>query len=247
MELAPPIKDFNPRQSLSQLFGVNKAIYQQNFGLPGHNALDVIIRNDKWGFGEEIYAAHDGTVSVVMLDDFPLHTKGTGVYINSTDKSFTTIYWHLSSVTVTIGKVVKKGEVIGTMGNSGFVRPMPSESCPFCGTHLHFGVKRYDGQGVDYDGFIDPTPLLHQQGWKYNIRFPRDLSIGSTGDDVSWLQTLLKIEGFAKDYEPIGFFGNKTRRDVIELQKKVGLKPSFGYVGPLTRAYFNSQYSIYGG
>ena len=62
-----------------------------------------------------------------------------------------------------------------------------------------------------------------------------------SGDDISWLQSILKLEGFAGDYEPIAYFGAKTMRDVIYLQKKYNLTP-VGIFGPKTREIINSKY-----
>mgnify|MGYP001558608343 FL=1 len=241
-----PIKNFS-WGSVSQMFGVNHDLYFDNFGIPGHNGIDYVDL-----YGTPILAAHDGQVTLISRDD-PTRKNGNGIYIQGYDREnyIDTAYWHLSEITVTAGQKVKAGDVIGKMGNSGFVRPLPTPDNPQAGTHLHFGVRRIkilipgvDTQIIptDYKGFCDPTPFLYK-GEKLPIRFNRDLFMGLGGDDVSHLQTCLKLEGFAKDYEPIGYFGNKTRRDVSLFQTKYGINPILGYCGTKTRKLLNEKYT----
>ena len=65
-----------------------------------------------------------------------------------------------------------------------------------------------------------------------------------SGDDISWLQTVLKIElPHEVKFEPIAHFGAATRIAVSLLQKKHGIEPSYGLVGPKTRAYLNQTYA----
>ena len=112
-----PIKNFDWQKNISQLFGVNKRIYEPNFGIPGHNGFDYVVRNDKLGYGEPILAAHDGIVEELKYET-EWRTKGSGIYLLSEDGSFYTIYWHLSEIQVVIGQKVKTGEVIGQTSTS---------------------------------------------------------------------------------------------------------------------------------
>ena len=57
---------------------------------------------------------------------------------------YSTLYAHLSAVTVKQGQSVKKGQQIGNMGNTG----------NSYGTHLHFEVRNTS------DTCMDPTPYL---------------------------------------------------------------------------------------
>jgi hypothetical protein len=100
------------------------------------------------------------------------------------------------------------------------------------------------GHWNEYKGFIDPTPILFKNGEKLRMWFIRNLHIGSSGDDVSWLQTCLKIFGYGKDYEPIGFFGKKTLRDCIQLQKDFNINPPLGFCGQKTRAFITNRLTI---
>lgn len=251
--MIPPIKNFNWDKNVSQMFGVNKGTYFPRFNIPGHNGLDIYVLPDSYGV--EVLATHDGIINTLQFDD-PTRKSGNGILMQGYDENgnyVQTLYWHLSRFNVQLGQQVKAGEVIGYIGNTGFVMPSPSPSCPHCGAHLHFGVSRIkivppgtwntEFVKTDYGSFCDPTPFLFKEGNKLPIRFFRDLFIGREGDDVSWLQTVLKIEFPDVPFEPIGIFGNQTRIAVQRLQRKYGINPVFGYVGTKTRSYLNSKYS----
>ena len=62
--------------------------------------------------------------------------------------------------------------------------------------------------------------------------FTRDLTVGSTGADVTALQTKLGVSA-------TGYFGSLTKAAVMSYQTANGI-PSTGYVGPLTRAQLNA-------
>lgn len=64
-----------------------------------------------------------------------------------------------------------------------------------------------------------------------------DLKLGSRGDEVTKLQTLLKDAGFFH-YTPSGYFGTLTQAAVIEFQKAKGIEQT-GTVGPKTREALN--------
>lgn len=231
--MIPPISDFNWNK-VSQLFGVNRERYQRDFGLPGHNGIDIVS-----DYNTPIGAVEDGIIYQIQIDD-PIHSKGNGIWIKH--QNYYTIYWHLSRFNVVIGQQVKAGDIIGFMGNTGYVFPKPTEENPYAGTHLHFGIWQPE-KPLTLNGCIDPTPLFYKSGDHLRINFYRNLFFGKTGDDVAWLQTCLKIEGFAQDYEPTGNYYLKTQRDVGELQKKYNIKPSYGFLGLITRRMLNDKYT----
>ena len=47
---------------------------------------------------------------------------------------------HLAEIYVRVGDIVSAGDVIASMGNTGYVIPRPTSSNPYGGTHLHFCV-----------------------------------------------------------------------------------------------------------
>jgi hypothetical protein len=70
------------------------------------------------------------------------------------------------------------------------------------------------------------------------FNFTRDLRIGSTGEDVTALQTILIEQGYMSG-EATGYFGNLTSAAVKLYQKARGISQT-GTVGPLTRASLNA-------
>ena len=121
-----------------------------------HKAIDIYSYN---GNGSSIYAANNGTVSLVMAGCVPgnLTCNGSGgnyVVINH-HNGYYTVYMHLKSILVSQGQVVSRGQVIGTMGNTGNVIPAPTSSAPFNGTHLHFCLY----QGEPYRGGYAINPM----------------------------------------------------------------------------------------
>jgi peptidoglycan hydrolase-like protein with peptidoglycan-binding domain len=70
--------------------------------------------------------------------------------------------------------------------------------------------------------------------------FNQDLTLGSTGSDVSNLQSILISHGFLAIASPTGTFGPLTKAAVMKWQASVGL-PATGYFGPLSRAKLNGS------
>ncbi|MES2223700.1 MAG: peptidoglycan-binding domain-containing protein [Patescibacteria group bacterium] len=65
--------------------------------------------------------------------------------------------------------------------------------------------------------------------------FTRSLTVGSTGTDVTVLQTWLNKAGYLA-VAPTGYFGNLTKAAVAAFQAANGVTPAVGYFGPLTQA-----------
>ncbi len=109
-----------------------------------HQGIDI---SGAGNFGSPIYAAADGVVTHV-LNSCPSHGSGYGdrcggAYGNAISinhqNGYTTKYAHLhQTVKVRNGQKVKKGDLIGYMGNSG----------SSTGAHLHYEVMK-SGSNVD--------------------------------------------------------------------------------------------------
>lgn len=71
--------------------------------------------------------------------------------------------------------------------------------------------------------------------------FTSNLTVGSTGAQVTELQQFLIDKGFLTAVSaPTGYFGSLTQAALGKYQASVGISPDAGYFGPITRAYINS-------
>ncbi len=73
-------------------------------------------------------------------------------------------------------------------------------------------------------------------GASASATFTRDLTIGSTGADVTALQNWLISKGFSIPAGATGYFGAQTAAALAAYQASVGISPAAGYFGPITRA-----------
>lgn len=129
----------------------------------GHTGIDVNINVR----GKSIVAVKDGYVLISKATSGSIKNyDSNGNYVGSYSSygeyvlimhndGTQTVYAHMApgSRKVRSGDTVKQGQVIGTVGNTGNVRPRPSSSNPYAGTHLHFEV-RVNGRCVN------PIPYL---------------------------------------------------------------------------------------
>ncbi|MES2668401.1 MAG: peptidoglycan-binding protein [Patescibacteria group bacterium] len=74
-----------------------------------------------------------------------------------------------------------------------------------------------------------------------SMMFSRDLTLGSTGADVTALQNLLISNGYAIPAGATGYFGAQTQAAVAKWQAAEGISPAAGYFGPITRAKVNAM------
>lgn len=105
-----------------------------------HNGVDFVGMQ-----GTEIYATADGEVEIT---EFSLAGFGKLIVI-SHNFGYKTLYAHLSEILVEQGQQIKRGQVIGKMGNTG----------RSTGTHLHYEVHLH-GEAINPINFFadDLTP-----------------------------------------------------------------------------------------
>ena len=102
----------------------------------GGNHYGIDVGNA--GIGRKnIYAAQSGTV-ITAYSDGGWHGGFGNYVIIDHGGELSTVYAHCSSVTVSVGQTVNKGDVIGYVGSTGWST----------GNHLHFET-RVDGTAVD--------------------------------------------------------------------------------------------------
>jgi hypothetical protein len=137
---------FVGRFGISQLWGENPAIYRRftydGVPLKGHNGIDFLTP-----VGTPLAAVDDA----VVADAIPMDPGGFGNYVKLIHGWGESIYAHMDTLGVEKGQKLRKGDVIGTSGNTGFSG----------GPHLHFAIRikswlRSDGWG----GFVDPLPYM---------------------------------------------------------------------------------------
>ena len=206
--MKPPIKNFKlseyPKGSVTQWFGENPDLYRR-WGLKYHNGIDIVAPH-----GSPMFAVEDARVVAVKTDS---GGYGKHVRIRSLKKRADTYrcwtYGHCSAIHVKEGQIVRAGEHIADMGNTGFVvsgnTPWWKHN-PYAGTHLHLGLRllkedprgwSYRGDNIkynvqDYDngvkGAVDPYPYLlkldevEETKWKKQA-----LTL------ISLLQTIIKL------------------------------------------------------
>lgn len=103
-----------------------------------HNGIDLQAR-----IGTAVYAARSGWVKEARFH------KGMGNYVELTHRGgYTTIYGHLSRITVKEGRFVRQGEKIGEVGKTG--------NANYRGIipHLHLEVRR-SGEPLDPMRFLE--------------------------------------------------------------------------------------------
>jgi len=108
-------------------------------------------------------------------------------------------------------------------------------------------LKRFQAMyGVPQTGIVDPQTqiLLNAASLSdQTMNVPQalavfedgDLQLGDTSEDVGELQQFLIYEGDYPEAQVTGYFGMLTQKAVIAFQKKYGILPDVGYVGPITR------------
>jgi murein DD-endopeptidase MepM/ murein hydrolase activator NlpD len=99
-----------------------------------HEGIDVLTTN----YGDPVFATADGVVSGYYRNH---EVFGKVIWINHAN-DFSTQYGHLDTIAVEYREKVKRGQLIGYVGDSGLSR----------GYHLHYGIKKYDE-------YIDPVSL----------------------------------------------------------------------------------------
>jgi murein DD-endopeptidase MepM/ murein hydrolase activator NlpD len=141
--LAGPLRRLPSRGS--RRFGVERDHDSPESCREGHCGVDLGDAR-----GEPVLAVHDGVVERVVRD--PGADRG-GRYVRLVHQSgrLATQYMHLDEVAPGLrpGSVVRAGDRVGTVGDSGVRRSGP---------HLHFTVAARAHDGAET--YIDPEPLL---------------------------------------------------------------------------------------
>lgn len=99
-----------------------------------HKGIDIAGT----GYGSPIYAANNGVVEKAVYNH---SVNGNFIYINH-NNGYYSEYAHMADLKVKEGQTVESGQLIGTMGESGYA----------FGVHLHFGIfigHPYGGNAIN--------------------------------------------------------------------------------------------------
>lgn len=117
-------------------------------GIREHHAIDIMAPR-----GTPVVAAASGTVEKI----FESVNGGHTIYVRTRDGSTIHYYAHLDSYLVTEKQMVRQGQQIATVGNTG--------SAAGGAPHLHFEIKTMQpGEGWWQGTNVNPYPLLAQAG-----------------------------------------------------------------------------------
>lgn len=119
------------RSKIKDLWGASRG-----GGIRRHKGIDIHARK-----GTPVVAISDG---VIVERDHTL-IGGKTLWLKSSAHGWKAYYAHLDKQFVREGQYVRKGQVIGTIGNTGNARSTPP--------HLHFGIS--GGRG-----WVNPMPYV---------------------------------------------------------------------------------------
>ena len=130
-QLAFPVEGKDSRAILSG-WGADR-----DAGRRSHEGVDIFARR-----GTPVLATSDGVVR--RVNTTPI--GGKVVWLSDAARNASIYFAHLDSQAVRSGERVKKGDVLGFVGNTGNARTT--------NPHLHFGIYRRG------EGAVDPAPFL---------------------------------------------------------------------------------------
>lgn len=108
-------------------------------GIRKHEGIDIFAKK-----GSDVVAVADGSVSSISNSGL----GGKVIWLSPQHQAFSVYYAHLDTQLVTPGTHVRKGQRIGTVGNTGNAKFTPS--------HLHFGIYTHRGA-------VDPLSFVQEQ------------------------------------------------------------------------------------
>ncbi|MCF7865589.1 MAG: hypothetical protein K9M11_03735 [Candidatus Pacebacteria bacterium] len=99
----------------------------------------------------------------------------------------------------------------------------------------------------------EASKRLEDRNIPHGFNFLKDLSVGSVDGDVQNLQRMLNLMGYTVTTQGGGsvgyettYFGTNTKKALVNLQTTVGISPSRGYFGRITRTFLNRVLNIIG-
>ena len=199
-KLAFPVKN-GSNKDIQSFWGV-----ERDGGQRRHEGVDIFNKK-----GTPILAVEDGTIARVETNILGgkvvwqrLGLFGQSIY-----------YAHLDSQTVSSGQAVKKGDVVGFMGNTG--------NAKYTASHLHFGI--YTGSGA-----IDPLLYIQKRDTipgklKMSERYLGDEEVIKTENGQVPVNVLSVSSGAINYTDYLGNLQNTSQLN-IDSKIKVKFKPN---------------------
>lgn len=184
----------------------------RNASRPTHSGIDMVSYNGKNTTTDYIICVYEGIVTRNEYAD-----KGGGYWVEVRHPSgVRSRYLHMKkgSVKVKAGQNLKKGDVIGYMGNTGNSR----------GAHLHFGIMK-NGKVTDpYPYLLDESLFINDEYTKglyecnYNMYVRTGAGINFPPKKVKDLTKDGQKHATSKNPEADAIYKKGTRFDVLEIQ-----------------------------
>ncbi len=147
-------------EKITSLFGNREFYMNDKLVKDYHNGLDLIDRTSKYDY---IIAYDDGIVIEIRDNIKGFDEKnGAGNYVEiKHDDKYSTRYHHIAygTIRVRVGDIVQKGDIIGYIGETGYVT----------GAHIHFCIKE-NGK------YVNPLPFLEEENTIFKKKLGEPIS-----------------------------------------------------------------------
>ena len=187
---------------------------------------------------------------VIALDDSEIQGYGTPAYTNADASAVLAANYPVPTRTLNYGDTGEDVKWLqAALLHLGYASPIDGK---FGRNTLRVLKKFQDAHGLTADGicgkktrkmvkkYLEQVTAPADPSDPSNYPFPtRTLKYGSQGNDVRWVQAVLKRLGFAAAID--GDFGSVTKKAVKAFQKKYGLTAD-GKVGSATREKLKQEY-----
>jgi hypothetical protein len=187
--------------------------------LLGANLINLYVGNTYIDAGATASDNADGNITTNIVVVNPVNTAIAGTY---------TVTYNISDATGNVATEVTRTVIVSAVVVPDTTAPAPSPSNSSGGRSGGGGSRSVIPTSLPVSGLV-----LGSSAYNFTL----NLSLGSTGNDVTELQNHLTTEGVYTG--PItGYFGPLTGAGVKAYQLKYGIE-QVGIVGPATRARLN--------
>ena len=218
----------------------------------GGDAASTTVSSSNTSFDIDLLPSSN--INIFSDQRYKLSASTNAVFECGSDQSKLTLPSVSGSTTVTVTLVAEVCSVVGASGSNGSngggggggavpppVPPPPPPPPPATSTQGVVAVLTAPPPPV---GTLSPVPQAPLPA----SLFPRDLTLGSVGNDVHELQIFLNAHGFKIADSGLGspggettVFGALTKKALIAYQTARDITPAVGYFGPKTRESVNAE------